>query len=135
MEEYDKVILLDTHVLVWLTTEPTKLSKHASSAVRRSSRVGGIGISAITLWELAWLATHGRLQLTGTVEAYLEELSSRVAVLPITTKVAALANQFSTDYSSDPCDRIIGATALAEGVVLVTKDTKIRDCKQIQTLW
>ena len=129
------MILLDTHVLVWLTTEPAKLSKHASSAVRRASRAGGIGISAITLWELAWLATHGRLQLTGTVEAYLEEISSRVAVLPITTKIAALANQFSTDYSSDPCDRIIGATALAEGMVLVTKDAKIRDCKQIQTLW
>jgi PIN domain nuclease of toxin-antitoxin system len=129
------VILLDTHVLVWLSTEPTKLSKHASSAVRRASRAGGIGISAISLWELAWLATHGRLQLTGTVEAYLEEISSRVAVLLITTKIAALANQFSTVYSSDPCDRIIGATALAEGIVLVTKDAKIRDCKQIQTLW
>ena len=129
------MISLDTHVLVWLATEPTKLSKHASSAIRRASRAGGIGISAITLWELAWLATHGRLQLTGTMEAYLEEISSRVAVLPITTKVAALANQFSADYSSDPCDRLIGATALAEGMVLVTKDANIRHCKQLQTLW
>ena len=129
------MILLDTHVLVWLATEPTKLSKLARSAIRRASRAGGIGISAITLWELAWLATHGRLQLTGTMEAYLEEISSRVAVLPITTKVAALANQFSTDYSSDPCDRLIGATALAEGMVLVTKDANIRHCKQLQTLW
>ena len=135
MGEHDKVILLDTHVLVWLTSEPAKLSKHASSAIRRASRGGGIAISAITLWELGWLASHGRLQLTGTVEAYLEEVSSRVAVLPITTKVAALANLFSTDYSSDPCDRIIGATALAEGITLVTKDEKIRDCKQIQTVW
>ena len=129
------MILLDTHVLVWLTSEPTKLSKHANSAIRRASRGGGIAISGITLWELGWLASHGRLQLTGTVEAYLEEVSSRVAVLPITTKVAALANLFSTDYSSDPCDRIIGATALAEGITLVTKDEKIRDCEQIRTVW
>jgi PIN domain nuclease of toxin-antitoxin system len=133
--EHDKVILLDTHVLVWLTSEPAKLSKNANSAIRRASRGGGIAISAITLWELGWLASHGRLQLTGTVEAYLEEVSSRVAVLPITTKVAALANLFSADYSSDPCDRIIGATALAEGITLVTKDEKIRDCEQIQTVW
>jgi PIN domain nuclease of toxin-antitoxin system len=133
--EHDKVILLDTHVLVWLATEPPKLSKNASSAIRRASRAGGIAISAITLWELAWLAAHGRLQLTGTVEAYLEEISSRVAVLPITTRVAALANQFSADYSNDPCDRLIGATALAEGMVLVTKDARIRNYKQIQTLW
>ena len=135
MGEHDKVILLDTHVLVWLTSEPAKLSKHANSAIRRASRGGGIAVSAITLWELGWLASHGRLQPTGTVEAYLEEVSSRVAILPITTRVAALANLFFTDYSSDPCDRIIGATALAEGIALVTKDERIRDCKQIQTVW
>jgi PIN domain nuclease of toxin-antitoxin system len=129
------VILLDTHVLVWLTAEPEKLSKQASSAIRRANRTGGLAISAITLWELAWLVSHGRLQVTGTVEAYLDEVSSRVALRPITTKVAALANQFPADYSSDPCDRLIGATALAEGMVLVTKDTRIRDCKQLRTLW
>lgn len=129
------MILLDTHVLVWLSAEPARLSRLASSAIRRASRSGGIAISAITLWELAWLATHGRLQPTGTVEAYLDEVSSRVAVRPITTKVAALANQFPADYSNDPCDRLIGATALAEGIVLVTKDTKIRGYKQLQTLW
>ena len=123
------------HVLVWLTTEPTRLSKHASSAIRRAGRGGGIAISAITLWELAWLASHGRLQVTGTVEAYLDEVSSRVSVHPITAKVAALANQFQPNYSGDPCDRIIGATALADGMILVTKDAKIRDCKQVQTLW
>jgi len=129
------VILLDTHVLVWLTTEPTSLSKQASSAIRKASRDGGIAISAITLWELAWLVTHGRLQVTGTAESYLDEVSSRVSVLPITAKVAALANQLPADYSGDPCDRIIGATALAEGMILVTKDAKIRDCKLLQTLW
>jgi PIN domain nuclease of toxin-antitoxin system len=129
------VILLDTHVLVWLTAEPEKLSKQASSALRRANRAGGLAISAITLWELAWLVSHGRLQVTGTVEAYLDEVSSRVAIRPITTKVAALANQFPADYSSDLCDRLIGATALAEGMVLVTKDARIRDCKQLRTLW
>jgi PIN domain nuclease of toxin-antitoxin system len=49
--------------------------------------------------------------------------------------VAALANQFPADYPSDPCDRLIGATALAEGMVLVTKDEEIRACKQLRTIW
>lgn len=129
------MILLDTHVLVWLSSEPARLSKQASSAIRRANKAGGMAISAITLWELAWLVSHGRLQVTGTVETYLEEVSSRVAIRPITIKVATLANQFSVDYASDPCDRIIGATALAEGMVLITKDSKIRECKQLQTLW
>jgi PIN domain nuclease of toxin-antitoxin system len=129
------VILLDTHVLVWLTSEPAKLSKHATSAIRRATRTGGIAISAITLWELAWLVTHARLRVNGTVEAYLDEVSSRVAIRPITAKIASLANQLPTEYPSDPCDRLIGATALAEGLLLLTRDTKIRDCKQLQTLW
>ena len=129
------MILLDTHVLVWLTSEPARLSKQAASAIRRANRGGGVAISAITLWELAWMATHGRLQPAGTTEAYLDEVSSRVAVRPITAKIAVLANQFPPDYSSDPCDRLIGATALAEGMVLVTKDSRIRSSRQLHTLW
>jgi PIN domain nuclease of toxin-antitoxin system len=129
------VILLDTHVLVWLTGAPSKVSRRAHSAIRRANRGGGIGISAITLWELGWMASHGRLQVAGTVENFLEEVAERVAVRPITPKIAALASQLPETYSSDPIDRLIGATALAEGIVLITKDEKIRSSTQVQTLW
>jgi len=129
------VILLDTHVLIWLASEPAKLSKKAGDAIRRASQGTGIAISAITLWELTWLATHDRLEITGTVEAFVEKISSRTAIRPVTVKVAVLANQLPADYSGDPCDRLIGATALAEGIALVTKDTSIRACKQIKTIW
>jgi PIN domain nuclease of toxin-antitoxin system len=135
MGSHDQVILLDTHVLVLLTTEPARLSKRASSAIRRASRSGGIAISATTFWELASLASQGRLQVMGTAEADLNEVSSRVSVRSITAKIVALANQFPVDYSGDPCDSIIGATALAEGMILVTKAVKIRECKLLQTLW
>jgi len=81
------------------------------------------------------MVTHGRLQVAGTVESYLEEVSSRVAIRPITAKIAALANQFPYDYSNDPCDCLIGATSLSEGMVLITRDAKIRACKQLRTVW
>ena len=129
------MILLDTHVLIWLANEPSKLSKKANDAIRSSAKQGGIAISAITLWELGWLATHGRLTFTGTVDAFVEKISSRTAILPITVKVAVLANQLPADYSGDPCDRLIGATALADGLPLLTKDRNIRGCKQLQTIW
>jgi len=129
------VILLDTHVLVWLASDPAKLSRKASEAIRKASQESGIAISAITLWELAWLAVHGRLDIVGTVESFVERISSRTAIRPITVKVAVLANQLPATYSGDPCDRLIGATALAEGIVLVTKDRNIRNCKQVKTIW
>ena len=129
------MILLDTHALVWLAHEPAKLSKKAAEAIRLASKEGGLGISAITLWELAWLASHGRLALTGTVEAFVERIVSRTSIQPITVKVAVLANQWPETYSRDPCDRLIGATALARGCPLVTKDRNIRASKQLKTIW
>lgn len=129
------MILLDTHVLIWLANEPSKLSRKAADAIRRASQGTGIGISAISLWEIAWLATHDRLEIIGTVEAFVEKISSRTAIQPITAKIAVLANQLPPDYSGDPCDRLIGATALAEGIALVTKDERIRACRQIRAIW
>ena len=129
------MILLDTHVVVWLASDPGKLSRTASDAIRRASRAGGTAISAITLWELAWLMTNGRLDISGTVEAFVEEIAARTAVRPITVKVAVLATQLPDTYPADPCDRLIGATALAEGMALVTKDRNIRSCKQVKTIW
>jgi PIN domain nuclease of toxin-antitoxin system len=129
------MILLDTHALIWLAFEPAKLSRAAREAIGENARTGGLGISAITLWEAAWLVTHRRVDFTGTADAFLKEISSRTAVFPITLQIALLANQFPATYPRDPSDQLIGATAMSEGIALVTKDKTIRSCKQISTIW
>lgn len=129
------MILLDTHVVIWMASDPGKLSRTAGDAIRKASREGGIAISAMTLWELAWLMTNGRLDISGTVEAFVEEIAARTAVRPITPKIAVLATQLPDTYPGDPCDRLIAATALVEGIALVTKDRNIRSCKQVKTIW
>ena len=129
------MILLDTHVLVWLARDPAKLSNAAADVIRTSARNGGLAISAMTIWELAWLATHGRLDLKEPVDDFVEELTSRTAIRPITQRIAILATQLPVTYPNDPSDRLIGATAMAEGIALVTKDRSIRNCRQIKTIW
>jgi len=87
------MILLDTHVLIWLANEPAKLSMKASETIQAGRGSDGLALSAITVWELAWLATHGRISITGTMNAFVDELTSRTAIRPITHNIAILANQ------------------------------------------
>lgn len=129
------MILLDTHVLVWTVADSKRLTRAASAAIRRALHDGGLAISAITLWELASLVARGRIQAYGTVDASVRVLTEGVAVKSITPEIAALATQFPEDYSRDPADRLIGATARAEGLPLVTRDESIRNSPLLQTIW
>jgi PIN domain nuclease of toxin-antitoxin system len=58
-----------------------------------------------------------------------------VTVRPITPEIAALAAQFPDDYSGDPADRLIGATARAEALTLITRDERIRRSRLLRTVW
>ena len=117
--------------------EPQRVSRVAASAIRRGRVGGGLGISAISLWEVALMFSRGSLRAPGTVEDSIQALlnSSGVAVRPVTPTIAALATQFPEDYPRDPADRIIGATARAEGLTLITRDERIRNSRLLKTIW
>ena len=129
------MIVLDTHVLLWAIVDSKKLSRAADAAIRRSRQVDGLAISAISLWELASLVARGRIRSYGTVESSLNRLIEGVTVKPVTPEIATLAAQFPDDYSRDPADRLIGATARAEGLALVTRDEGIRKSPLLKTIW
>ncbi len=129
------MILLDSHVLIWARDDSKRLSRAAASAIRRARHDGGLAISAISLWEIAILFAKGKIQGYGTVEASIRVLIEDVSVRPITPEIAALAAQFPDEYSRDPSDRLIGATARAEGLTLITRDEKIRKSPLLKTVW
>jgi len=128
-------MLLDTHALFWAVDDSKRLSRPAASAIRRARRQGGLAVSAITVWELASMLGRGRIRRAGTIESSLELLLEDIVVLPITPQICALGAQFPGDYPGDPADRIIGGTALAEGLTLVTHDERIRKSPLIKTIW
>jgi PIN domain nuclease of toxin-antitoxin system len=131
------MILLDTHAWVWLALEPRRLSGAATHAIKEATRTGGVAIASISLWEIGLMIVRGRLIPEGPAESWLDGLVDRTHVLvrEITPSVAILATHFPTEFSGDPADRLIAATAHAEGLPLVTKDAKLRASHVVRTIW
>jgi PIN domain nuclease of toxin-antitoxin system len=130
------VILVDTHVVVWLAFGQEQISRRARTAIDRArNNAEGLAISGITLMELATLVSKGRVRLDISLESFLQEVELRFVVLPINARVCARAVTLSESYPKDPADRIIGATALVEGLTLLTADRKIQQSKTVLTIW
>jgi PIN domain nuclease of toxin-antitoxin system len=130
------LILLDTHVAVWMASEPERLSRNARAAIDEARQNGdGLAISAMTLVEIATLLGKRRILLTVSLESFLDELERRFVVLPISARACARTLALPAGYPKDPADRVIGATALVEGMGLVTADREIRRAKVVRTIW
>lgn len=130
------MILLDTHVVIWLALEPGRISKRARAAIQETRQRGeGLAVSDITLLEIATIENKGRIKLNASLEAFLAEIEARFIVLPITGRICVSALALPAAYPRDSADRVIGATALVEGLPLITADDGIRRSKTLKTIW
>lgn len=116
-------VLLDTHVVHWWSAEPAKLSKAAAGVLRTADE---LLVSAITWYELAWLARRERILLSVPVRTWLHEIARDVRTVGISPAIADTATGLQASFPGDPADRIIYATAIEEGCSLVTKDRALR---------
>jgi len=119
------VILIDTHVLLWLDLEPCRLGRSASQVVLDASRDADLGISSMSFWEIGMLTDKNRLQLDEPPEQLMERwLAEGIVDCPPDAAIALDAATLPALHG-DPADRFIIATARACGATLMTADRKI----------
>jgi PIN domain nuclease of toxin-antitoxin system len=119
------VILLDTHALIWLAEGHPQLGDRARQLADNALAHDGLGVSAITFWEIAMLHQRGRIQLLPPVAAWRQRLIEHgVREWPVTGEVGMAAAAL-LEFHPDPADRFITATALLYGAMLVTADDQI----------
>jgi PIN domain nuclease of toxin-antitoxin system len=124
-----KVIVLDTHVLIWLATDERPLGKQSREAYDRSFASGELTVSVVSYWELGMLVAKGRLGIPHALSIYRDRLGEAgVRELPVTGDIAILAAGLE-GLHGDPADRFIAATALAHGATLMTADKNLLNWK------
>ncbi len=117
--------VLDTHVWIWMVNGgPERLLGGATDAIRRAAGESSLGVSAISVWEVAMLESKGRLQLQMDCLEWVAEATRRAGlrILPLSPEIAVASTRLPGDLHGDPSDRIIAATVRHEGAILVTRD-------------
>jgi len=120
------MILLDTHVLIWLNEGNEKLGPAARSRLLDLEE-GGLLVSAITFWEIALLVEKGRLVLDRPLDDWFEQAMQLAAaeIAPITKDIAVTSARLPGSLHSDPADRFIIATSRFANAPLMTADQAI----------
>jgi len=128
--------LLDTHVWWWWITGEKGLSPAQTRFLKAVTPERPILISDISLWEIATLASLGRITLSVPLREWLEAASAEPLVqrCSISPAVAAEVARLPDTFHRDPADRIIVATARIHGATLLTRDRRIIDAKLAPTM-
>jgi PIN domain nuclease of toxin-antitoxin system len=119
-------LLLDTHIFLWLCSEPEKLPPAAYAAC--CDPENRLYLSHVSPWEIQIKQQLGKLQLPAALSELIETQTREndLNMLPIQLDHIYALNQLPYHHN-DPFDRLLIAQARIESMVLVTVDQLFPD--------
>ncbi len=115
--------LLDTHVVLWVAENSPKLSETVKNAVLdfRTKKY----VSIVSIWEVAIKLGTQKLWLDGGLPEFFRMVDENgFQMLSIEREYLQLIPALP-DHHKDPFDRLLIATAMTEGMTLLTEDENI----------
>jgi PIN domain nuclease of toxin-antitoxin system len=131
------MIIIDTHVWLWLLHDPSQLSNAARAQIEIEEAQNGILVSAISVWEIAVKSSLGKLALPLPIDDWyaLAKSHSGIVIEALNPEDAISSTQLPGDFHKDPADRIIVAMARRYDVPLITCDNNILRYPHVKTIW
>ncbi|HWA54378.1 MAG TPA: type II toxin-antitoxin system VapC family toxin [Solirubrobacterales bacterium] len=129
------MILLDTHVLVWLASARERLSATAEEAIDSDQK---LAISTASVQEIAYLVARGRLSMDRPVETWVRDALNVHEVRALAATVSAAIRAGSLDpieFHGDPVNRLIYATAVEHDARLISADGRLRRSDPARVVW
>ncbi len=123
------MLVLDTHVWIWLVIGDATLSADAREAIERAARTGSVLVPAISVWEVAMLESRGRIVLAAPLVQWVRAALAApgLGLAPLEPEIAVESCRLPPPFHDDPADRMIVATARVAGATLLTRDRRILD--------
>ena len=113
-------VLLDTCAIIRLASGAGELSRVAMEEIAKAPLAY---VSPISLWEIVLKVKSGNLVITGEPETFFKDAVENydLTVLPLSLEVMAKSVDLP-EIHKDPADRFIIASALLNGLPVVTTD-------------
>ncbi len=117
-------LLLDTHVFIWIATDPERLSPRARALCQDLDNV--LVLSVASVWEMQIKIQLGKLMLPAPLDQLVEDQRAvnALTLLPIELP-HVLALQGLPPLHKDPFDRMLIAQASVQSATLLTADEKL----------
>lgn len=127
------MIILDTHLWVWYVQDLPKLPENFSRIISENESTG-LGVSSISLWEVAKAVQVKHLILPSDVETWLEQAIAYpgIVVIPLDARIVTESTRLPAVFHKDPADQLVVATARVLDATLLTVDSNILEYPHVK---